>query len=134
MKSFLISILVVSVVVSGCASDGGGVGDRPLTKMESGALLGALGGAVVGAVAYHQNRTKGAVVGAVGGGLAGGAVGAYMDSQRRDLEKNLGREIQAGEARVMGGIHFRSDLNAGWALGRQVASVVWERSGSVPIQ
>ncbi len=100
MKSFLISILVVSVVVSGCASDGGGVGDRPLTKMESGALLGALGGAVVGAVAYHQNRTKGAVVGAVGGGLAGGAVGAYMDSQRRDLEKNLGREIQAGEARV----------------------------------
>jgi outer membrane protein OmpA-like peptidoglycan-associated protein len=39
-------------------------------------------------------------VGAVGGGLAGAAVGAYMDSQKRDLEKNLAAEIQAGQARV----------------------------------
>jgi len=100
MKSFLISILAVSIAVSGCASDGGGLGSRPLTSMESGALIGAVGGAVVGAVAYRQNRTKGAVVGAVGGGLAGGAVGAYMDSQKRDLEKNLSREIQADQARV----------------------------------
>jgi outer membrane protein OmpA-like peptidoglycan-associated protein len=36
----------------------------------------------------------------VGGGLAGAAVGHYMDSQRRDLEKNLAPEIQAGQARV----------------------------------
>jgi outer membrane protein OmpA-like peptidoglycan-associated protein len=55
---------------------------------------------VVGAMAYKKNRTKGAVVGAVGGGLAGAAVGNYMDSQRRDLEKNLAPEIQAGQARV----------------------------------
>ncbi len=40
------------------------------------------------------------MLGAVGGGLAGGAVGAYMDSQKRDLEKNLAKEIQAGQARV----------------------------------
>jgi outer membrane protein OmpA-like peptidoglycan-associated protein len=100
MKAYLISILVVSVAVSGCAGEGGGTGSRPFTDMQSGALIGALGGAVVGAVAYHQNRTKGAVVGAVGGGLAGGAVGAYMDSQKRDLEKNLSREIQSGQARV----------------------------------
>jgi outer membrane protein OmpA-like peptidoglycan-associated protein len=40
------------------------------------------------------------VIGAVGGGLAGGAVGAYMDRQKRDLEKNLAQEIQAGQARV----------------------------------
>jgi outer membrane protein OmpA-like peptidoglycan-associated protein len=40
------------------------------------------------------------VVGAVGGGLAGAAVGNYMDNQRRDLEKNLAPEIQAGQARV----------------------------------
>ncbi len=40
------------------------------------------------------------MVGAVGGGLAGGAVGAYMDSQKRDLEKNLAKEIQAGQARI----------------------------------
>ena len=71
-----------------------------MTNMETGAIIGAVGGAVVGAVAYKKDRTKGAVIGAVGGGLAGGAVGAYMDSQKRDLEKNLSREIQTGQARV----------------------------------
>jgi outer membrane protein OmpA-like peptidoglycan-associated protein len=100
MNSYGKSILVVSVALSGCAGDGGGPSNRPFTNLESGALIGAVGGAVVGAVAYHQNRTKGALIGAVGGGLAGGAVGAYMDSQKRDLEKNLSREIQSGEARV----------------------------------
>jgi outer membrane protein OmpA-like peptidoglycan-associated protein len=62
-------------------------------------VIVALAG-VLGAVAYKRDRTDGAVVGIVGGGLAGGAVGAYMDSQKRDLEKNLGKEIQAGQARV----------------------------------
>jgi len=71
-----------------------------MTNMETGAIIGAVGGAVVGAVAYKKNRTAGAIVGAVGGGLAGGAVGAYMDSQKKDLEKNLHKEIQAGSARV----------------------------------
>ena len=100
MNAYIKSILVVSVALYGCAGDGSGPGNRPFTDLESGALIGAVGGAVVGAVAYHQNRTKGALIGAVGGGLAGGAVGAYMDSQKRDLEKNLSREIQSGEARV----------------------------------
>jgi outer membrane protein OmpA-like peptidoglycan-associated protein len=59
-----------------------------------------VGGAVIGATAYRKNRTKGAVVGAVGGALAGGVVGRYMDDQKRDLEKNLAREIQSGQARV----------------------------------
>jgi outer membrane protein OmpA-like peptidoglycan-associated protein len=93
MKKHLLTAIAASVALGGCA-------DRPLTFMESGALIGAASGAVIGAVAYKRNRTKGAVVGAVGGGLAGGAVGAYMDSQKRDLEKNLAQEIQAGQARV----------------------------------
>jgi outer membrane protein OmpA-like peptidoglycan-associated protein len=84
----------------GCATDGGGPGSRPFTHTEAGILLGAASGAVLGAVAYDRNRSRGAVIGAIGGGLAGGAVGAYMDSQKRDLEKNLGKEIQSGQARV----------------------------------
>lgn len=100
MKRVLASVLAVSFVVTGCSSDGSATGKRPMTNMETGAIVGAIGGAVVGAVAYKKNRTKGAIVGAVGGGLAGGAVGAYMDSQRKDLEKNLAKEIQAGQARV----------------------------------
>jgi outer membrane protein OmpA-like peptidoglycan-associated protein len=83
----------MSVALAGCA-------DRPLTYTETGAIIGAASGAVIGAAAYKKDRTKGAVVGAVGGGLAGAGVGAYMDAQKRDLEKNLAKEIQAGQARV----------------------------------
>jgi outer membrane protein OmpA-like peptidoglycan-associated protein len=96
MNKSCISILVGGALLAGCQTDP----NRPMTRTESGAMIGALGGAVVGAMAYKKNRTKGAVVGAVGGGLAGAAVGNYMDSQRRDLEKNLAPEIQAGQARV----------------------------------
>jgi outer membrane protein OmpA-like peptidoglycan-associated protein len=93
MKKHLLTAIAASVALAACA-------DRPLTYTEQGAIIGAASGAVLGAVAYKKNRTKGAVVGAVGGGLAGGAVGHYMDAQRRDLEKNLAPEIQAGQARV----------------------------------
>ena len=92
-KKYLLTVVAGSVALAACA-------DRPLTYTETGALIGAASGAVVGAMAYKKDRTKGAVVGAVGGGLAGGAVGAYMDAQKRDLEKNLAPEIQAGQARV----------------------------------
>lgn len=95
MKHYVVSILALAMV--GCATDGSG---PPLTHTQAGVLLGAAGGAVLGAVAYDRNRSKGAVIGAIGGGLAGGAVGSYMDSQKRDLEKNLGKEIQSGQARV----------------------------------
>jgi outer membrane protein OmpA-like peptidoglycan-associated protein len=55
---------------------------------------------VLGAVAYSKDRSKGALIGVIGGGLAGSAVGAYMDNQRRDLQKSLAPEISAGHARV----------------------------------
>jgi outer membrane protein OmpA-like peptidoglycan-associated protein len=95
MKTVLIPLLAAGVALAGCADP-----NRPQTNVEKGALIGALGGAVIGAMAYKRNRTQGAVFGAVGGGLAGVAVGHYMDSQKRDLEKNLAPEIQAGQARV----------------------------------
>jgi outer membrane protein OmpA-like peptidoglycan-associated protein len=102
MKRSLTSVvLIFSVALAGCADESGrGFSNRPLENWEGGALIGAGVGALVGAMAYSKDRTKGAVLGAVGGGLAGGAVGGYMDSQKRDLEKNLAKEIQAGQARV----------------------------------
>jgi outer membrane protein OmpA-like peptidoglycan-associated protein len=100
MKRTLSLVLAGSIVVSGCASQGSADGKRPMTNMETGALIGAVSGAVIGAVAYKNNRTAGAIVGAVGGGLAGGAVGAYMDSQKKDFEKNLAKEVKNGAARV----------------------------------
>jgi outer membrane protein OmpA-like peptidoglycan-associated protein len=95
MKRALLGALAFAL--AGCAADGS---MAPMGNREMGTLIGAAGGAVIGAVAYDRNRTKGAVVGAVGGALAGGAVGRYMDDQKRDLEKNLAAEIQAGQARV----------------------------------
>jgi outer membrane protein OmpA-like peptidoglycan-associated protein len=83
-------VLIVTLLVAGCASDGSSSFNRSYTET----------GVVLGAVAYSPNRTKGVLVGAVGGALAGGAVGAYMDSQRKDLQKNLAKEIQLKQARV----------------------------------
>lgn len=100
MKTTLVLILSLSILAAGCASSGGAAdGKRGMTNTEKGAIIGAVGGAVVGA-AVSDNRGKGALIGAVGGGLAGGAVGAYMDSQKQDLEKNLKKEREAGNARV----------------------------------
>lgn len=90
-------LIAVAASVAGCAADG----SMPtMGHRETGTLIGAAGGAVIGAIAYDRNRTKGALIGAVGGALAGGVVGRYMDDQKRDLEKNLAREIQSGQARV----------------------------------
>ena len=100
MNRKLITLTAAALLLSGCAEGQGGPSRRPLENWESGALIGGGIGGVVGAMAYSKDRTMGAVIGAVGGGLAGGAVGAYMDNQKRDLEKNLAREIQAGQARI----------------------------------
>jgi outer membrane protein OmpA-like peptidoglycan-associated protein len=97
MKRRLTSLVLI-VALGGCAGEGGGIAGWE--NWQSGALIGAGVGGLVGAMAYSKNRTQGALIGAVGGGLAGGAVGAYMDNQRKDLEKNLAKEIQAGQARI----------------------------------
>ena len=88
-----ISIAVLAVALAACEN-------IPTSYMNQGVAIGAVSGAVVGATAYSGNRSRGAIIGAIGGGLAGGAVGSYMDNQKRDLEKNLAKEIQAGEAKV----------------------------------
>jgi outer membrane protein OmpA-like peptidoglycan-associated protein len=98
MKRTLSSFLVLAAL-GGCATEGG-TGIAGWENWQSGALIGAGLGGAIGAMAYSRNRTQGALIGVVGGGLAGGAVGAYMDSQRKDLEKNLASEIKAGQARV----------------------------------
>jgi membrane-associated phospholipid phosphatase len=46
----------------------------------------------------------------------------------RDAGRFSDLSKQAGEARIMAGIHFRSDIKAGETLGRQVGGVVWARA------
>ena len=91
-------LVIVTLVLTGCAADGGSSINRPYT--EAGIVLGAASGALLGAAAYGTHNSRAVLIGAIGGGLAGGAVGAYMDSQRKDLEKNLAKEIQVHQARV----------------------------------
>ena len=92
-------IAIFAIFSTGCATDEYG-NRRPMTEAEKGALIGAASGAVIGALAKKDKRSKGALIGAVGGGLAGAAVGSYMDSQKRDLEKVLASEVQAGAINI----------------------------------
>ena len=94
-----VSVAVMAMALAACENMPR-PSDRPFEYWEKGAAIGAVSGAVIGATAYRKDRTKGAVIGAVGGGLAGAAVGSYMDSQKRDLEKSLAQEIQAGHTKV----------------------------------
>ena len=91
-------IVIISLLLAGCAADGGSSINRPYT--EAGVVLGAASGALLGAAAYGTNNSRAVLIGAIGGGLAGGAVGAYMDRQKKDLEKNLAQEIKVHQARV----------------------------------
>ena len=88
-------IAVFAAAATGCATDEYG-NRRPMTDAEKGAIIGAASGAVVGALAKKDNRSEGVLIGAVGGGIAGAAVGTYMDSQKKDFEKVLASEVQAG--------------------------------------
>ena len=97
MKRIIVYFIATAftAVITGCATDEYG-NRRPMTEAEKGALIGVTSGAVIGALAKKDKRSKGALIGAVGGGLAGAAVGTYMDSQKKDLEKVLAPEVQAG--------------------------------------
>jgi membrane-associated phospholipid phosphatase len=46
----------------------------------------------------------------------------------REAVRYLGWTKEYGESRVWAGIHFRSDLEAGWELGRRVGTAVVERA------
>jgi len=99
MKRYTALVALMTLAVSGCTSDGSASGKRGMTNMETGAAVGAVGGAAVGAMVTNKHL-KGALIGAVGGGLAAGAVGAYMDSQKKDMDKNLKKEREAGAIKV----------------------------------
>jgi outer membrane protein OmpA-like peptidoglycan-associated protein len=98
-KPLIAMPLLAALVLSACATND--LGDsRDMTNTEKGAIIGTVSGAALGAIVGSGNRGKGALIGAVGGGLAGAGVGYYMDTQSRDMQKQLQAEIQRGEVRV----------------------------------
>ena len=102
MKKLIVLPVISAMLLSACASND--LGDnRDMNNTEKGAVIGVLAGAAAGALIGHNNRGKGAIIGAVGGGLAGAGIGAYMDSQSKDLQKQLQAEIQRGEINIQPG-------------------------------
>jgi hypothetical protein len=59
-------------------------------------------------------------------GAAGALLGRLFP---RDAAYFQGLTDEVGEARIMGGIHFRNDCDVGLTLGRQVADQVWSSAG-----
>ncbi|OJW42110.1 MAG: hypothetical protein BGO60_14305 [Thiobacillus sp. 65-1059] len=95
----LLTPLLAALLLSACATND--LGDsRDMSNTQKGAIIGSVSGAALGAIVNHKNRGKGALIGAVGGGLAGTGVGYYMDTQAKDLQKQLQAEIQRGEISV----------------------------------
>jgi len=82
--------LMLSIIISGCATTDPYTGEEKTTNTTTGAALGALAGALIGAASSSKNdRTKGVLIGAGVGAIAGGSVGYYMDRQEDKLRQQL---------------------------------------------
>lgn len=88
------ALFIALLLTASCATDEYG-NKRELTDAEKGAMIGAGIGVLAGLTT--KNKKKKAVLYGVVGGIAGGAVGTYMDSQKKDFEKQLQAEIARGD-------------------------------------
>jgi outer membrane protein OmpA-like peptidoglycan-associated protein len=99
IQNLIVMPVIFALGLSACATDEYG-NRKPMTDTQKGAIIGVLSGAAIGAAVKDENRGKGAVIGAIGGGVAGASVGAYMDSQKKDLEKALAPERDRGVIQI----------------------------------
>lgn len=87
MRKFLVLIVLMVVVLSGCS--------QPMNRTQKGAGIGAATGAIAGALigqaAGHDTRSTliGAGIGAAVGGGAGAGIGYYMDQQEQAMRNAL---------------------------------------------
>ena len=96
MPNFKIPVILLSAIMTlpACTATDEYGNKRRLTDTEKGAIIGA----TLGALAGHNTRsTKKRVLYGVLGGIAGAGVGNYMDTQKKDFEKNLKNEIDRGD-------------------------------------
>lgn len=96
MQNFKIPVMLLTAILTlpACTATDEYGNKRRLSDTEKGAIIGA----TLGALAGHNTRsTKKRVLYGVLGGIAGAGVGNYMDSQKKDFEKNLKNEIDRGD-------------------------------------
>ena len=92
MKKFLPLLIIVSVLVAGCAP--------AQNNQEKGTRAGLLGGAAVGALLGQAigGNTTGTLVGAAVGTMAGGVIGNQVGKNMDEQEAAMRRELAAVEA------------------------------------
>ena len=92
MKNFLTMMVVVSVLVVGCAP--------PQNKQERGTRMGVAGGAALGALLGQAigGNTGATLIGAGLGAVAGGAIGSKIGKNMDEQEAAMRRELAAVEA------------------------------------
>ena len=86
--------VLIALAGAGCAGNGGAL--PTMTDTTKGGILGGATGAAIGAIIDHANPWAGALIGAAGGALTGAIVGHFMDERKKDLEKALAPQINAG--------------------------------------
>ncbi len=100
-RTHYLRVVAVTVIlafgVAGCAGNGG---FSTMTDTTKGGILGGTGGAVIGALIDGGNPWAGALIGAAGGALSGALAGHFMDDRKKNLEKALAPQINAGDATV----------------------------------
>jgi outer membrane protein OmpA-like peptidoglycan-associated protein len=79
MKKFILSIVIVSMILSGC---------KTMNKQQKGTAVGAAGGALIGA-AVGKGSIWGILIGAAVGGAAGNIIGKKMDNQAKELKQAI---------------------------------------------
>lgn len=77
MKKMLVSMMVILLMISGCASS-------EKKNAYRGTAIGAVAGGALGAVI---GKEKGAIIGAGVGGIAGAYAGSRMDKQAKELKQ-----------------------------------------------
>ncbi len=95
MKNSLVAgALALSMVVAGCANQGGGgVGGTGISRQTVGAGVGAAGGALIGStIGGGSGRTAAIIVGGLLGALAGSEIGRTMDENSR-LRAEQNRQV-----------------------------------------
>lgn len=110
MKKRFVLMMILALVMLGCA--------QPQTKTGKGALygtgIGALAGAGLGQAIGHDSKSTliGAGIGALAGGLAGGSIGRYMDNQEKAMRSQLASVENANIQRNANllAVTFKSDV------------------------
>ncbi len=105
-KAIVASVVVLSLLVSACATPGQG----PSQNQQTGAVMGALLGGLLGA-AVSKDKGQGALLGMLAGGLIGAGVGSYLDEKER-------REM--AEASLRAAAHAKTGERIAW--GGEVAA------------